>query len=79
MQIFCTVGGCGAFARHSVTSQRLFGRRTFWSCTYHVSGVYVSVCDTYGGKVTVCTSFDVNHAPIYARIGSNRRWHELAG
>jgi len=76
MQDICIVRECGATARHIIRTSKKPGV-TFSACTYHASGVYVKVCDVFGGKVSLSTSFSVSITDHRA-IGSQQRRRELA-
>jgi hypothetical protein len=78
MQTVCIVRECSAEARHFIRTSKCPGE-TFESCTYHASGVYVKVCDVYGGKVSISTSFGLHVKAEHHAIGSRQGRHELAG
>jgi len=60
MQEICIVRECSAEARHSIRAHK--PGLTFEACTYHASGVYVTVSDLYGGRVSISTSFRLTKA-----------------
>lgn len=78
MQDYCIVRECSAEARHYISSRKVRDV-TFGACTYHASGVYVTVCDVIGGVVSISTSFGVASAAQHQSIGSQQGRHELAG